>query len=436
MVAGRRRRQQSSTVWTRYPTTVGYRRLSPAAKLDRMTASDLATQSGPGRDEWDRLRLAWHGAFGVLVTTTALLVITQDEPSPQQRWTAVAALTGLALWYLVVGGRAIHRDDERLGRTYLVLAIPLTLIPFALSPFAAIMLFMLYPHIWMLLPQRQATMVTAVAVLATGGVMTLATGFGSTSIVGMAAFCAAALMFTAALGLWITRIVEQSQRRAELVNQLNAAQTELAEAGKRAGVAEERERLAREIHDTLAQGFAAVAMLIDAAKSDIGHDDDQAKHLLTRAGDIARENLDEARTLVHALTPPTLREGSLSDVLRRVVKRLDDESSISFEFTSAGPPRPLPPAQEIAVLRVTQEATGNARAHAHAATVSVFIDFGADETRLKITDDGCGFDTGFATGGYGLSGMRGRVTETGGSLTVDSAQGRGTTVIARWPNDH
>ena len=359
---------------------------------------------------------------------------TRDGTAPQ-RWTAVAALVALGGWYLLVGRRAVHYENARLGRRYLVLAVPLTLLAFALDPVGAIMLFMLYPHIWVLLPQRQATVVTALTAVTTGVAIALGSGFEPSSVFVVSAFSVVALAFAAAMGLWITRIVEQSRQRAELVTRLNAAQTELAEAAKQAGISAERERLARDIHDTLAQGFSAVALLIDAAKADLGHGDDRVRHLLTRAGDVARENLDEARTLVHALTPPSLREGSVSDVLHRLVDRLNDGSATAFTFTVTGDPRSFPPAREVAVLRLVQEATGNARAHADASGVTVQLVFGSTETLVRVSDNGRGFDVDTAAGGYGLAGMRRRVTDTGGSLTVDSVVGNGTTVTARWPHD-
>ncbi|MFD0557008.1 signal transduction histidine kinase [Stackebrandtia endophytica] len=394
---------------------------------------ETADRPGPEPDVWERQWFAWHGLFAVLLVVTVFLMIAHLDPARPGFWIAVGSLIALAAGYSCLGFRAVSRDDQRLGRRYLILAVPLTVAPFAVNPIGAIMLFVLYPHIWMLLPQRQAIVATAVTVVATGIAAVAAAGFDTMAVVAVLAISVAALAFAATLGLWITRIAEQSRRRADLVVQLANTRAELAEAERRAGAVAERERLARDIHDTLAQGFAAVAMLVDSAESDLDTDQARARRHLSRAGEIARENLDEARILVHALTPTQLREGSLSDVLRRMMKRRDEDSSATFGFVVTGDLRPLSAAQEIAVLRLVQEATVNARAHAHAATVTVHIGFTDDEAIVEICDDGRGFDPGDTGGGYGLAGMRRRVVETGGRFTVDSAIGEGTTVTGRWP---
>ena len=401
-------------------------------KTCRVTVGNF-TETDPGRHEWERLWVLWHVVFGVLASVTIALIAVQDGTEPQWRWSAIGCLVLLVTWYIAAGSRAVRRDDERLGTRYLILAVPLTLIPFTIDPVGAIMLFILYPHVWMVLPHRKAAAATVATVVATGAAMVFRTGFDSSSLFAVVASSVAALVFTAALGLWITKIVGQSQQRAELVTQLNNARAELAEAGRQAGVAAERERLARDIHDTLAQGFTALALLVEAAKSEIGRDDDQARHHLGRAGSIARENLDEARILVHALTPTSLCQATLPEVLRRMANRSSDDFPNGCTFDSDGDSRALAPAQEIAVLRTVQEAVANARTHSRARSLTIELRFDVSQTRVDVSDDGLGFDATTVSGGYGLTGMRSRVTDTGGELTVDSGPGRGTTITARWP---
>lgn len=397
-----------------------------------MTETANRVSADPGRHEWQRFLSGWHLAFGVLATVTAVL-FTSDEAMPDARkWGGLAALAALSIWYAATGARAVYREPDRIGRRYLAAAVPLTVGMFALAPVGSVMLFILYPHIWALLVKRQALAVTAITVAATAAAMFAHADRTPGAALPVAASSVVALAFAVTLGLWITRIIEQCQRRADLVAELSAARAELAEAGRRAGVAAERERLARDIHDTLAQGFAGVVLLVDAAASDVGHDDRAARRRLERAGEIARENLTEARLLVEALTPAALSEASLPDALRQMLDRLGAELDVECAFEVAGDPRRLPTDQEVTLLRVVQEALTNVRKHSGAARVDVRLDYCDAGARLRVADDGRGFDPRESHNGYGLSGMRDRVAAAGGTLSVDAAPLEGVTIRAEW----
>ncbi|MGH8794538.1 MAG: sensor histidine kinase [Stackebrandtia sp.] len=397
-----------------------------------MTEAVNRVSADPGRHEWQRAVPGWHLTFGVMAAVTASLIAADDSLSGPRRWGGLAVLAALALWYLGVGMRALHRGPGRLGATYLALAIPLTVGLFALSPIGSVMLFMLYPHIWALLVKRQTLAVTAITTAGTAAAMLTMTDASAGGMWGVAAWSGAALAFAFALGLWITRIIEQSRQRAELVSELSAARAQLAEVSRRAGVAAERERLARDIHDTLAQGFAGVVLLVEAAASDVGRDDEAARRRLERAGEIARENLTEARLLVEALTPAALSEASLPDALRRMLDRLGGELDVECVFEVTGNPRRLSTDQEVTLLRVVQEALTNVRKHSGASRVDVRLDYSGARVELRVADDGRGFDPLAPHNGYGLSGMRDRVAAAGGTLSVDAAPSAGTAIRAEW----
>src|SRR5262249_11708170 len=140
--------------------------------------------------------------------------------------------------------------------------------------------------------------------------------FGVVAMAGVVALCVA---FGGQFGWWIQRIIQQSRERANLIAQLVATRAELAESERQAGSLVERQRLAMEIHDTLAQGFTSILMLLEAAES---APPDQARVHRERAARAARENLVEARALVAAQPPTELAEASLPDALRRLVGRL------------------------------------------------------------------------------------------------------------------
>src|SRR5262249_44878023 len=160
-------------------------------------------------------------------------------------------------------------------------------------------------------------------------------------------------------GTWIVRIIDQSMERAELIKRLDAAQAELAEVSRRAGTLAERQRLAGEIHDTLAQGLTSIVMLLQAADAEIGTDPPEARRLVRLAPQTAGEGLAEARAMVAALTPAHLEAGPLDEALARLTARIGAELGIGARFEVTGTARALPAAAEVVLLRAGQEALAN-----------------------------------------------------------------------------
>ncbi|GAA0901033.1 sensor histidine kinase [Virgisporangium aurantiacum] len=377
-----------------------------------------------GVDEWRRTVRGWHVAFGTLAALTCVLILTNDEPGAVRRYAALGGLLALAGWYAAVGAPALAREQQRAGLRYVAGAVPLTVAVFALDPVGSIMLFMLYPHVWALLPMRRAVAATVVALVATAAVTTAEAGFSPE----IAVMVLVGLVVALALGVWITRIIEQSRQRAQLVADLAATRAEHAEVSRRAGAMAERERLAHDVHDTLAQGFTSVLLLLQAAESEA--DLDAARHHICRAQTTARENLAEARALIADLAPPALHGGSLPDALAQLVERLSGDLGVRPSLAVRGDPRVLPAEHDVVLLRVAQEALANVRKHADASRVDVSLRYDAASVVLRVTDDGRGFDLSAVTGGFGLSGMRARVEQVGGGFTVRSASADGTTVEA------
>jgi signal transduction histidine kinase len=381
------------------------------AGCDPERMADLA-----GRDEWRRLVAGWHAMFGLLATLTGGLLVAVGRPAGLG---LVAVLCG---WYAMTGGRALHAEEPgHRGLLYVAGALPLTLVLFAIHAVGAVMLFMLYPHIWSLLPVRRALVATLLAVGGTTAAIVATAGLAPYVLV----MVPVELLVAAGLGLWITRIIEQSRQRAQLVTDLTETRAALATMSRRAGALAERERLARDIHDTLAQGFTSVLLLLEAAEAE--KDTETAWRHVARARRTAQDNLAEARALIAELAPPALRDASLPDALRVLVDRVGAELAIVPMLTVAGESRPLPADQEVALLRVAQEALTNVRKHAAAGRVEVELSYRDSDVVLQVLDDGCGFDPSAVSGGFGLGGMRERVTQVGGVLEVRSGSD-GTTV--------
>lgn len=218
---------------------------------------------------------------------------------------------------------------------------------------------------------------------------------------------------------------------------------EAKEAGERAGVLVERQRLAREIHDALAQSFASISLGLGAVTPSTRSLAEEARLHLEQAEVTAREGLAEARRLVWALRPEVLEKRSLSEVLEGLAARWSRESGVEARARTEGESRSLRPEVEVALLRVAQEALVNVRKHADASRVVLTLTYLDDAVvTLDVRDDGVGFDPELAgkgglppTGavGFGLVSMRERAEGLGGSLRVESKPGEGTVVTMELP---
>ena len=196
---------------------------------------------------------------------------------------------------------------------------------------------------------------------------------------------------------------------------------------------EERNRLAREIHDTLAQGLTAISLQLESADALIDDSPARAKESLRKALDLARTNLEEARRSVLDLRAAPLLDRSLPDALRALAERIARDHGLPIAVRAQGDVDRLPARVEAGVYRIAQEALNNVVRHAAARQVVVEVSRADGRFRIMIQDDGRGFDPQAASGGFGLVGMRERAHLLGGGLEVESAPGRGTRVILEVP---
>ena len=287
------------------------------------------------------------------------------------------------------------------------------------------------------------------------------TGSGPYDSAGSIAMLAGVFLINAGVAGFFTWFAwvgqQQKDRRMRLIAELTEANERLAESLKRqrrapgaargqareAGVGDERRRMAREIHDTLAQGLAGIITQLQAAERAGSGYGPGAKHLQA-AVDLARESLSEARRSVEAMRPEPLDGARLPEAMQEVAARWSKLHGVPVAVTTTGTPRVMRPEIEVALLRTAQEALANVAKHADASRVGLTLSYMEDLVTLDVRDDGVGFDGApelsraqrvvqRAAGGFGLAAMQQRVEGVAGTLQIESEPEAGTAISASVP---
>ncbi|MCV2395593.1 sensor histidine kinase [Actinotalea sp. M2MS4P-6] len=385
---------------------------------------------------WSRSMRGWDLAFYLMTGLTAVAILILQEGADVPTAVALGLLAVLVVAYVLIGRRAALTDNPRLVAVYLAVLLVVVTAVSAASIAGSVLLFIGFSQIWFFAPNRR-TGVVLVVVLAVG----VFTAIGLRSGIHTAADLGALLTqggvtvaFAVLLGLWVTQIAERSEERAQLVERLEAAQEELGRTHHTAGVMAERERMAQEIHDTLAQGFTSIVMLSQAVRADVERGRTSAAvERLDLVERTARDNLAEARALVAAFAPVGLDDGGIRAALERLAARFGAETRISVEVALPDALPDLGREREVILLRAAQEALTNVRRHAEASSARLALAVGeGGALTLEVSDDGRGIDPEVVEG-FGLRGMRDRVTSGGGELEVAARQEGGTRVLVVLP---
>lgn len=389
---------------------------------------------------WIRWVRIWHAAFHTLLVLATLFALSDGPRSWGRRAAMVALALALGGWYWSM----VIRRPDRIRRplpvlVYLGGAVSLYMALNYLHPAFWLLTFVLYLQIFSFLPLRWAIPSALVLNCLLFWRNLDGRPFSESGPFLLIFICSAA--FGTLLALFIDAIIRQSHERQRLIENLEATRHELALEERRAGVLEERQRIAREIHDTLAQGFTGVVMHLEAAEAAMPPGAPEAQHHLDQARRTARESLAEARRAIWALRPEALERASLPDTLARLAERWTQENGIRADVTVTGAPRKLPPEVEVTLLRSAQESLANVRRHAGASRVALTLSYMDELTTLDVRDDGLGFEPALvqartgdgATGRFGLQAMRERVEALEGDLTVESEPGGGTTLTVQLP---
>jgi signal transduction histidine kinase len=234
----------------------------------------------------------------------------------------------------------------------------------------------------------------------------------------------------------LAELSEVNRRLEATIAENEGLHRQLVTQAREAGVLDERRRMAREIHDTLAQGLTGIVTQLQAAEQAAartpGEQPGWQRHVAA-ATQLARESLTEARRSVDALRPEPLEGCRLSEALSDVAERWSAMNGIPAQVTTTGAVRPVDPEVEFALLRAAQEALANVARHAHATRVGLTISYMESEVALDVRDDGVGFDPAVPDRGFGLVAMRQRIAALSGTLQVESEPGGGTAISACVP---
>jgi signal transduction histidine kinase len=336
------------------------------------------------------------------------------------------ALVVVLVAYFAIGRIAL---DPVRRTVFLGILVVATFALVSVAPPLAVFQSLAMPAGWVLAHSRAGGIAASVATaLATAAGFFVSLGPSWDTLESAAVTFAFSLGGSIALGLWIWRIADYGSERARLLDELTAAQDELAALHRDAGVTGERERLARELHDTIAQSLAGTVLLAQRSRRELasGTLRDETLELLESA---ARDALAETRTLVAGSAPVELG-GGLAGALELLAERFRRESGITISV-SVALDAPLDRDAEVALLRCAQEGLANVRKHAGASAVSVSLTEEDGVAVLRVSDDGSGLDPAAIPDGFGLSGLRARLALVGGTLAV--AGDAGTTVTARLP---
>ncbi|WP_347109038.1 sensor histidine kinase [Paenarthrobacter sp. S56] len=401
------------------------------------------------------LRVSLHVGFAVLLLVAVVRLLTNGGASQPAVFAGLALSAALAAVYLA--GTVLEKrhsnspdafDPTPYARWWLAAVMVLWLLLLLVSSdfaWVAFPLFFLQLHLlprWAALAAIVASTTLLVGALwfhgrsAADGGLQLAMVLGPVFGAG----------FAVVTGMAYRALFLEAENQRLVADELRRTRAELARTQRDAGMLAERERLAREIHDTLAQGFSSIVLMGRSAGKALSDGDiAAASERLQTVQDTASSNLAEARSFVRGLRSPGLREEGIVDTLRRLCANTQTEAAargtnLRCRFELAGSPVELPNTYQTTLLRAAQASLANVWKHAHAQSAVVTLSFLESEVTLDVFDDGIGFEPAAASAaargdgtGVGLSGLRERLAALDGSLDIESAPGEGTVVAVRLP---
>ncbi|WP_084654953.1 sensor histidine kinase [Nocardia altamirensis] len=377
--------------------------------------------SSPLTSVFTALRVGLHVLVTALAVVTAVRALLPGAPHP----VAVVALTVL---FLVIYFAGPALSGRRGGPSMWLTALTVVWLGLVVvapdAGYLAFGLFFLYLHLlprpWSLLAVAAAT---AIAVLGFGAHR----GWSAAGVIGPLFGAGVAV----GIGLGYQALFRESAERQRLIDELMSTRAALADRERTAGKLSERERLAQEIHDTVAQGLSSIQLLLHAAEQSAP--EHPALQQIRLARETAAENLAETRRLIAELAPAALEGQSLAQALERICARAA-APALSTKLVVEGAPERLAMPVEAALVRIAQGAVSNVVRHAAASRMRLTLTYSDAEVLLDVVDDGIGIDPAVLdrspAGSFGLAAMRSRVEQQGGTMVVESEPGHTAVTVA------
>ena len=378
---------------------------------------------------WEQWDWVWHfSAYGLLILNIILVYNSEATSTGFPFFLVLSALLGL--WYIPFVNISTLRiwENPKRGALYLVPGWAIWGALISLSNQSLMLIGIFLPLVFSRFPIRWSTGIT---IFQTLGVYFLYIMLYPTEhwflilmiILGL-------LTISTIMGAFISSIIKQSTDRQRLIDDLTRSRANLMKVEREAGRLTERQRLARDIHDTLAQHFTSIIMHLSAAKYS---NPESVQSEVQQAEESAREGLAEIRRIVWDMQPEQIEKASLVEAVEELAARWSAENSVLVKMKVTGTPRSLTSSVETALLRISQEAMHNINKHAQAKNVNITFSFMEDIFVMDIADDGLGFDPSNIKNGFGMKTMRGRAEELNGTLTIESERGGGTAIAVSLP---
>lgn len=421
-------------------TSIRQRTLMAAGNLRYSRDGDASSGSDMGLVWFKR----FEAVFAVIAGLAVVFALIDTAQPLAQRLVSVPILSLIVVQYT----RLILNSDARSTREaliYFVTGVPLLAVLIQLHPAYYLLVFAAYWQLFSLLTTQKAmvgaTLLTIMMISldSDDGPRLPFTSGSDWLVFGLS------IILGGMMARFIHSLFVQSERRQLLIEELNTTRAQLSVQERRAGMLQERYRIAGDFHDTVAQDLASVVMHLEAAEAKLPPGAEPVRDHIRLARDTARSGLTEARRIVHALMPDILSTHSIADALRITSSRWSASSRTPCSFEVIGDPPALDRDSDVVLLRSLQEALTNVRKHANASSVVVTLTNLGDEVVLDVHDDGVGFDPFFppdssrtdtgegATSGMGFVAMKERIHMIGGALSIESDPGSGTTVSIALP---
>ena len=371
--------------------------------------------------------------WDIAVVSAAAILVALVLMNGAEGWRLTGALGVIAgvvvVWFAVGRGSA---EGSRRAIATVAVVIVLSGIGPVINPGMATIQVIAFPLMWTL-PRttRGAIRANVLLALAVGTGYFFGLGADADAFAEALLVESISLAGSFAIGFWITRISVESAERAALVDELREAQSKLDVLSRDAGATGERERLAREIHDTIAQDLAGLVLLAQRTRRELSAGEPTVGETVDLLEDSARKALAETRSLVATSAPVGLSHDGIVAALERLAERFGRETGIAVRVDGEVPE--LSRETEVVLLRCAQEGLANVRKHSGAVTAWLHLFAGDGSVGLTIGDSGDGFDPRITAEGFGLSGMRARLDLVGGDLSVESRRGEGTELTASLP---